>query len=120
MIDPHAARAWSRLLWVGRFEGATLLLLIGVAVPLKHLLGHPEVSRVLGPVHGVVFLAYLWCVLEVAAAGIDDPDGRPVPLWLLLIGGILPFGTWILDRRIRRALVSRQSAEARTPFAGGR
>ena len=50
-------------------EATTLVLLVGVAVPLRHLAGRPLAVTVLGPVHGFAFAAYLWTVLQTTAAG---------------------------------------------------
>lgn len=51
-------------------EATTLLLLVGVAVPLKHLGGWPAAVQVLGPIHGLAFVAYLWLVLQSLGAGL--------------------------------------------------
>ncbi|MBB2961464.1 DUF3817 domain-containing protein [Methylobacterium sp. R2-1] len=51
-------------------EATTLLLLVGVAVPLKHLGDWPAAVQVLGPIHGLAFVAYLWLVLQSLGAGL--------------------------------------------------
>lgn len=116
--DDHtdaSARVWRRLLWIGRVEGFTLLTLVGIAVPLKRLAGIPEVSRVLGPIHGIVFLLYMWAAIDAAAYPAASPGARRIPLWLLLGGAVLPFGTWLLDRRIAALVTSSDHAfERRT------
>ena len=50
-------------------EATTLLLLVAVATPLKHLVGLPGFARIMGPVHGLAFLFYLWTVVQTVAAG---------------------------------------------------
>ncbi len=50
-------------------EATTLLLLIAVAVPLKHFAGWPLGVTVMGPIHGLAFLAYLWTALQTVAGG---------------------------------------------------
>lgn len=50
-------------------EATTLLLLIGVAVPLKHLAGQPLGVTVMGPVHGIAFCFYVWTVVQTIAGG---------------------------------------------------
>lgn len=50
-------------------EATTLVLLVCVALPLKHGFGWPLGTRVLGPVHGVAFLAYTWAALQTVAGG---------------------------------------------------
>jgi integral membrane protein len=48
-------------------EGATLLILLGVAVPLKYLAEQPMAVSVMGPAHGLAFLVYLWLVINIAS-----------------------------------------------------
>ena len=62
-LCPHANR------WVGRdlravalLEGASYLLLLGVAMPLKYLAGMPGAVRAVGSAHGGLFLLYVAAV----------------------------------------------------------
>jgi integral membrane protein len=58
-----------RLEIVSVLEATTLVVLVCVAVPLKHL-GHFDIAvRVMGPVHGLAFLAYAWTVLQTVTGG---------------------------------------------------
>lgn len=50
-------------------EAATLLLLVGLAVPLKHLGGWDTGVRVMGPVHGLAFVCYIWLAVQTVAGG---------------------------------------------------
>jgi integral membrane protein len=90
-LSPRAASLVPRRLRLAALlEGTTLLALIFVAVPLKHLAGQPEATTWLGPVHGGAFLFYLWTLVSVAV------DER----WSLLrtlgwgIAAVAPFGTF--------------------------
>lgn len=72
-------------------EGFTLALLVFVAVPLKHLAGEPLAVRALGPVHGLVFTAYVWALVRALAAG-TLPQGEA----LRLLGwALVPFGAFL-------------------------
>lgn len=77
-------------------EGSSLLFLLFVAVPLKHLAGLGEVSRLAGLVHGVCFLVY-------AGAVVDDLLAADREKWWAvkaLAVALLPFGTfWLLRQR---------------------
>jgi integral membrane protein len=70
------------------FEGVTLLTLLGIAVPLKHIVGMPVAVSVAGPVHGLAFLAYLWMTINTAAGA--DWSSRDV--CRLLGAAFVPFG----------------------------
>jgi integral membrane protein len=76
-------------------EGATLLLLLLVAVPLKRLAGWPEAVSLMGPLHGAAFLLYSLMVFHQAVQG--RLTGREtlmlfgaalVPLGFLLVGKV--------------------------------
>jgi integral membrane protein len=88
----------SRLRLAGLVEGTTLLLLIGAAVPLKRLAGWPEGVSLLGPVHGLVFLLYLYALAEAASAGAWPR--RDIARAALAC--LVPFGTFLNDRWLRR------------------
>ena len=45
-------------------EASTLAILVFVAVPLKHAFGMPQVVSVMGPVHGLAFLFYIWMLIQ--------------------------------------------------------
>ncbi len=91
--DPEA-----RLRLAGMIEGITLLLLLAVAVPLKRLAGWPEGVSVMGPVHGLAFLAYAYALTEAASAGAWPR--RDIARAALAC--VLPFGTFLNDRWLRR------------------
>jgi integral membrane protein len=77
-----------RLEFASVIEGTTLILLAGVAVPLKHLGGWPVGVQVLGPLHGLALLIYLWIAMQaVAEAGWSRSDVIRV-----FLVAVLPFG----------------------------
>ena len=83
-------------------EGLTLLLLLGIAVPLKHVCGHPELVRIVGPVHGLAFLAYQYSLWRLwLSGGVTSRQmlrGALAAFW--------PFGTWHFSRSLERPDVS--------------
>jgi len=90
--------AEKRLRQIAVIEGISYLLLLFIAVPLKHLLGLPIYVRVLGPIHGVLFILYVAAVFQAA----------PVLRWsagqvaLALFAGLLPWGPFVLESRLRK------------------
>jgi integral membrane protein len=82
------------LRWVGRVEGMTLLALVFIGVPLKHWAGVPTATAVLGPLHGLVFLAYLWaCVRATTQEALVRRHAARI-----FLAALLPFGTLFNDR----------------------
>ncbi len=83
---------------VGFAEAVSFLILLGVAVPLKYLGGLPGPVRVVGMIHGVLFLLYIVAVIRAAWV-----HRWPVLRWFLsLAASFFPFGPFLLDRRLRR------------------
>ncbi|GGA91284.1 hypothetical protein GCM10011491_19110 [Brucella endophytica] len=84
-------------------EAVTLLILLFVAVPLKHLAGMPEATRVMGPIHGLMFLAFSWATIRSLSEGLIV--GRDAVR--LFIGACLPFGGIVNERWLRGKLAER-------------
>ena len=79
----HLALELAQLRWLevaSLVEATTLILLIGVAVPLKHLAGQPLGVTVMGPVHGIAFCFYVWTVVQTITGG-----GWTRPEWMRLV-----------------------------------
>lgn len=98
----------ARLRLLGLLEGISLLLLIGVAVPLKHLYDNPSLVRALGPVHGLLFLLF---VLNTLRVGVEYQWRFSTTTWKVLLACIIPFGTFYVDRKILAPL-QKQEAES--------
>ncbi|WP_166873272.1 DUF3817 domain-containing protein [Massilia mucilaginosa] len=78
--------------------GATLVLLLGIAVPLKHLAGQSGLVTLMGPLHGMAFLYYLSTVTSNVTA--DDWTRTEVAQ---LIGcAMLPLGAWFSIGLVKR------------------
>ncbi|MBL8265841.1 DUF3817 domain-containing protein [Steroidobacter sp.] len=78
----------SQLQFAALLEGVTLLALLGIAVPLKHLAGIPNAVSIAGPVHGLAFLFYLWQAMNAATS-----DSWPTrTLMRVLAAAFVPFG----------------------------
>lgn len=88
---------WFR--WMSLFEGSSLLMLLLVAMPLKYAFGIPLAVRIVGSLHGVLFLALLALAFQVLLeTGVSKGVvGRVVAL------SIVPFGFVWADRLLRRA-----------------
>jgi integral membrane protein len=86
-----------RLRLLALAEGTSLLLLIGVGVPLKHFYGNPELVRALGPVHGLLFVLF---VLNTLRVGVEYHWRFATTTWKVLLACIVPFGTFYVDHKI--------------------
>jgi integral membrane protein len=84
-------------------EGLSFLVLLLVAVPLKHIWGLPLAVRIVGSVHGALFLIFLVALFR-AAAEREWPLRRSL---LAFVSSIVPFGTFVFDSSLRREIASR-------------
>lgn len=87
-----------RLRLVGMMEGASFLVLLGIAMPLKYLAGQPQAVRVVGMIHGVLFVLYVAAVLGVSVS-MRWPPRRVLAA---LVAAVLPFGPFVFDAHLRR------------------
>lgn len=77
---------------------ATTFLALLVATYVKYGQDEPAGVQVLGPLHGLLFIAYVVLALNLAPrAG----WGARTTLWVL-VGAVLPFGGFVVDRWLAR------------------
>jgi integral membrane protein len=74
----------------------SLIVLLGIAMPLKYVYGYPFAVRVVGMLHGVLFMAYV--AIAVAFAK-EDRWGLP-KLLRCWVASCLPFGTLFFEREL--------------------
>ena len=87
---------------VALLEGSSFLALLFIAMPLKYLAGFPLAVRIVGSVHGVLFLMFM-VALYRAGRERDWPLRRSL---LAFVSSIVPFGTFIFDRSLRREIAA--------------
>jgi integral membrane protein len=85
-----------RFLWVGKVEGYSYLLLLGVAMPLKYAFDMPEWVRVVGMLHGVLFIAFM-VLLAAMFFKVKMPFKNAAASFLL---SLVPFGTFYLKHQV--------------------
>ncbi|UOQ69493.1 DUF3817 domain-containing protein [Hymenobacter volaticus] len=87
-----------RLRIVGFLEGLSFLLLLGVAMPLKYFVGVPQVVRILGMAHGLLFVVYVVLVIQASLKfnwSLQKGFGA-------LVVALLPFGPFWADKNLFR------------------
>jgi integral membrane protein len=86
-----------RMRQVSLVEGSTLIVLIFIAVPLKHLGGYPLATAIMGPIHGIAFVVYVWMLIQTVVSG----EWSRVEILRLMIAAIVPFGAFFNERALR-------------------
>jgi len=82
-------------------EGVSLLVLVFVAVPLKYYFGNPFLVKSMGPIHGALFLLFVFNALRT---GIEQQWKFKETTWKVLVACFVPFGTFYIDYKILRNL----------------
>ena len=85
---------YKRFRTVGMMEGISFLLLLFVAMPLKYLAGYPMAVKVVGWAHGLLFVVYLYFLIQLAVkyklSFIQSALG--------FLAAVMPFGPFLYDR----------------------
>jgi len=80
-------------------EGISYLILLLVAMPLKYFANIPEGVKYVGWAHGVLFVLFCVYLLKVWIK-LKWSLGKA---FLAFIASLLPFGTFVLDAKLKRA-----------------
>lgn len=86
-----------RLRLLGFLEGISLLILIGIAMPLKYIYHEPAMVKVMGSVHGLLFVLF---VVNTLSVGVEYRWKFMTTTWKVLLGCVVPFGTFYIDKKI--------------------
>lgn len=82
---------------VGLIEGISLLVLLFIAMPLKYFWHQPMAVKVIGWIHGTLFILFM-----VLAFRVYEQRGWPFKkLVMAFIAAFLPFGTFVFDKRLK-------------------
>ena len=87
---------WLRI--IGFIEGVSLLVLMGIAMPLKYMAGKPGPVKYVGCAHGLLFIAFIAIVLLVT---VQKKWSFKTVIYGFL-AAFLPFGTFVFDRWLLR------------------
>ena len=95
-------------------EGVSFLILLGIAMPLKYFMNMPMAVKIVGYMHGFLFIAFIslaWAVKSTLNKNI---------VWFgkALVASLLPFGTFVFDRGLKKdeLVFNRKGEEAQNVF----
>src|SRR3954462_1002200 len=92
---PYSAPMTSKFRTVAMIEAVSFLLLLACSV-VKRGLDGPDLVPVMGPIHGILFLAYVVLTLAVR----EEQGWTVGPTLLVLIASAPPFGALVVTRRM--------------------
>lgn len=83
---------------VAIIEGVSFLVLLFIAMPLKYIFDQPLAVKYTGWVHGVLFIAYIYFLVQVWIYWKWDLK----KVIVALIVSLVPFGTFYFDKKYLR------------------
>ena len=95
-LSPPLATALTRYRVMAYVVGVMLLVLVVVAIPLKYATGIPEVSAVVSPVHGFLYIVYLLAAFDLARRARFTAKGT----LLVVLAGVVPLVSFWAERRV--------------------
>ena len=87
-----------RFRMIGIAEGISFLVLLLIAMPIKYFLKIPEAVKIVGWMHGALFITYIYYAIEVAVTFKKNIG------WCLkaLIAAFIPLGTFVTDKQLKK------------------
>lgn len=85
-------KSGKQLVWSGHFEGLSFLVLLFIAMPLKYMYGFPQAVRIVGGLHGALFVLFSFFLLR---AHVDMPLNNKLSLKIFILS-FVPFGTFFI------------------------
>src|SRR5437868_6633025 len=80
-------------------EGVSLLVLIFIGMPLKYFMNDPSWVQTIGPIHGALFLLFVYGAITV---GMEEKWQFLKTTFIVLLASFIPFGTFYIDWKIFR------------------
>lgn len=109
-LAPATAASLTRFRVLAWLVGVMLLVLVGIAMPVKYVGGDDSLVATVSPVHGLLYIVYLVATLDLARRVAWGPRQTV----LVMLAGTVPFLSFVLERRIARRLTA-PSGPARKP-----
>jgi len=86
-----------RLRLIGWLEGLSFVILLFVAMPMKYIWGNPSPVRIVGLIHGVLFI-----IFGIVLANVSATQAWPFKfIFRAAVASVIPFGTFMLDKKLK-------------------
>lgn len=81
--------------WVSILEGVSFLVLLFLAMPLKYFFDLPQMVRVIGMAHGILFVAYVLGALIMY----KPLNWQRQTLLIAIVCSVVPFGPFYIEKK---------------------
>ncbi len=83
---------------IGFIEGVSYLVLLFVAMPLKYMMGIAIATKIVGMIHGLLFMAFLVILMQAA----QKHNFSMKDSVIFFVASLIPFGTFLTDSRLKK------------------
>jgi integral membrane protein len=90
-----------RLRIIAFLEGTSFLLILFVTMPMKYFLNMPEGNKIIGTLHGALFIIYILMAFNVH---FEYKWKFTKTTWKVLLASIVPFGTFWVDKNVLKIM----------------
>lgn len=97
-MPPTTPTALKRLHTVALLDGIALLSLVCIGVPLKRLMDFPWLVKLLGPLHGILFISLIILVIHNLGQQLIS---KRLGLMMIVLS-FTPFGAFYADARLKQ------------------
>ena len=89
--------ALGRFRIISAIEGLSYLLLMFIAMPIKYIGENPYPVKVLGMIHGVLFIIFMISLFEAKIKQKWDTGF----MFQLFVLSLIPFGVFIIEKKVK-------------------
>jgi len=80
---------------IGRLEGISFLVILFITMPLKYFFENPMPNKVIGMIHGLLFILYVFFATLYAS----EEEWSLKKKLLAYAASVVPFGTFIFEKK---------------------
>ncbi len=88
--------------------GVGLIILVFVGVPLQFLAGVPQVSAIVGPIHGFLYIVYLLAALDLARRA----RFTIIQMAAMIGAGFIPGLAFVVERSVAKRVANIAQAKS--------
>jgi len=79
---------------INKIEGYSFIILLFIAMPLKYSFGFPIATKVMGMIHGLLFMMFVYQLIESMK---EVPFNKKEALYYFILS-LIPFGSFYTDK----------------------
>lgn len=79
---------------INKIEGYSYIILLFIAMPLKYILGFAVATKIVGGLHGILFIAFVY---QLIVATKTVPFSKQEAFWFFILS-LIPFGSFYTEK----------------------